>query len=86
MASMSACFRLCPSVGLECPRTLLPPFTPTLPRTLQSQGLGETRCRVSRRERLQLGWAPRSRGVPIPHPLVGWGRAQGGETDPRGKR
>lgn len=25
VASMSVCFRLCPSVGLECPRTLLSP-------------------------------------------------------------
>lgn len=82
VASMSACFRLCPSVGLECPRTLLPPFTLTLPRTLQSQGLGGTRCRVSRRERMQLGEAPRSRGVPIPHPIVVGGGLKGVRRTP----
>lgn len=84
MASGSACFRLCPSLDLECPRTPSTPLTPTLPRTLQPHGPGGTRSPVNRRERMQLSGATGSQGVPIPHPL-GWegGRAQGGETDLR---
>lgn len=72
MASVSACFRLCPSLDLECPRARPPPrapFTPTLPRTLLPKGPGETKSLVNPRERLQLCRAPGSRGVPIPHPL-----------------
>lgn len=47
VASVSVCFRLCPSVGLECPRTLLHPIHTYPPWNPEPQGLGETRCRVS---------------------------------------
>lgn len=71
MASVSACFRLCPSLDRECPRPPSAPFTPTLPRTLQPPGQGEPRSPGNPRARMRLSGAAGSQGVPIPHPL-GW--------------
>ena len=81
VASLGACFRLSLSVwsalGTPSPLHIHPSRTPRDPWDLVPSKRGG--------KRMPLGWAPKSRDLPIPHPLGwegGW-RAHGGDTNPR---
>lgn len=75
VASVNACLRLSLLVWSALgPRLPLPPVHTHPPRTLQPQGPGGTRCRVSRRGRMRSSGLSGAEVCPSPTPLAGsWG-------------